>query len=242
MLVLGLSYKADIDDDRESPSYEIIELLRERGAEVAYCDPYFPAARAGAARPGAGVGPLHRRGVRPLRLRGGVDGPPGVRRPRPVPPAQAGGRHAQRGPVRMGAAADQGLTGYRGRPTRADACSRHCSRSARLPGEVLGLFGPDTPRRPGEPIHPRGGLVADDPAMMVWWTSAVFLIAVATATVLPLSSAQKRASMAMLEAIPEAANCLRSRRSMRMLVRRRLERSALARRSSARLEMTMRSS
>ncbi|HZJ03201.1 MAG TPA: nucleotide sugar dehydrogenase, partial [Thermoleophilia bacterium] len=43
MLVLGLSYKPDIDDDRESPSYEIIELLRERGAEVSYCDPHIPA-------------------------------------------------------------------------------------------------------------------------------------------------------------------------------------------------------
>ncbi|MHB0971433.1 MAG: nucleotide sugar dehydrogenase [Thermoanaerobaculia bacterium] len=40
--VLGLSYKADIDDDRESPSYEIIELLMEKGAEVSYCDPYIP--------------------------------------------------------------------------------------------------------------------------------------------------------------------------------------------------------
>lgn len=47
VLVLGLAYKPDIDDDRESPSYEMIELLRERGAEVAYCDPYFPRARAG---------------------------------------------------------------------------------------------------------------------------------------------------------------------------------------------------
>ncbi|NLT34812.1 MAG: nucleotide sugar dehydrogenase [Gaiellales bacterium] len=47
VLVLGLSYKDDIDDDRESPSYEIIELLREHGAQVAYCDPYFPEARAG---------------------------------------------------------------------------------------------------------------------------------------------------------------------------------------------------
>ena len=43
--VLGLAYKADIDDDRESPSYEIIELLQEKGAEVSYCDPFFPAAR-----------------------------------------------------------------------------------------------------------------------------------------------------------------------------------------------------
>ena len=44
VLVLGLSYKPNIDDDRESPSYEIIELLRERGAEVAYCDPHVPVA------------------------------------------------------------------------------------------------------------------------------------------------------------------------------------------------------
>jgi UDP-N-acetyl-D-glucosamine dehydrogenase len=44
-LVLGLSYKANIDDDRESPSYEIIELLREQGAVVEYCDPFFPVAR-----------------------------------------------------------------------------------------------------------------------------------------------------------------------------------------------------
>jgi UDP-N-acetyl-D-glucosamine dehydrogenase len=43
--VLGLAYKANIDDDRESPSYEIIELLRESGALVEYCDPFFPVAR-----------------------------------------------------------------------------------------------------------------------------------------------------------------------------------------------------
>ncbi len=42
VLVLGLSYKANIDDDRESPSYEILELLHEAGAEIAYCDPFFP--------------------------------------------------------------------------------------------------------------------------------------------------------------------------------------------------------
>jgi len=42
ILVLGLAYKRDIDDLRESPSLTIIELLRERGAKVAYNDPYFP--------------------------------------------------------------------------------------------------------------------------------------------------------------------------------------------------------
>ncbi|GEJ57623.1 nucleotide sugar dehydrogenase [Anaeromyxobacter diazotrophicus] len=42
VLVLGLSYKANIDDDRESPSYEILELLQEAGAQIAYCDPFFP--------------------------------------------------------------------------------------------------------------------------------------------------------------------------------------------------------
>jgi len=47
VLVLGLSYKPNIDDDRESPSFELIELLRERGAEVAYCDPYIPVAKRG---------------------------------------------------------------------------------------------------------------------------------------------------------------------------------------------------
>jgi UDP-N-acetyl-D-glucosamine dehydrogenase len=47
LLVLGLSYKANIDDDRESPSYEIIELLQEAGARVDYCDPHFPEARKG---------------------------------------------------------------------------------------------------------------------------------------------------------------------------------------------------
>ncbi|HRX86617.1 MAG TPA: nucleotide sugar dehydrogenase [Phycisphaerae bacterium] len=41
VLVLGLAYKKDVDDLRESPSIEIIELLRERGAKVAYNDPFF---------------------------------------------------------------------------------------------------------------------------------------------------------------------------------------------------------
>jgi UDP-N-acetyl-D-glucosamine dehydrogenase len=42
VLVLGVAYKKDIDDLRESPSLTIIELLRKAGAEVSYHDPYFP--------------------------------------------------------------------------------------------------------------------------------------------------------------------------------------------------------
>ena len=42
VLVLGLAYKKDIDDLRESPSLTLIELLRRKGAKVDYNDPYFP--------------------------------------------------------------------------------------------------------------------------------------------------------------------------------------------------------
>jgi UDP-N-acetyl-D-glucosamine dehydrogenase len=42
VLVLGVAYKRDIDDLRESPSLTIIELLQKRGAQVEYNDPYFP--------------------------------------------------------------------------------------------------------------------------------------------------------------------------------------------------------
>jgi UDP-N-acetyl-D-glucosamine dehydrogenase len=41
VLVLGVSYKKDVDDLRESPSLKIIKLLQERGASVDYNDPYF---------------------------------------------------------------------------------------------------------------------------------------------------------------------------------------------------------
>jgi len=42
ILVLGVAYKKDIDDLRESPSLTIIELLQKEGAQVSYNDPYFP--------------------------------------------------------------------------------------------------------------------------------------------------------------------------------------------------------
>lgn len=43
VLILGVTYKPDVDDVRESPAIDILELLRQRGAEVAYHDPYVPA-------------------------------------------------------------------------------------------------------------------------------------------------------------------------------------------------------
>ena len=44
VLLVGLAYKKNVDDLRESPSLELLKLLRERGAEVDYYDPYFPTA------------------------------------------------------------------------------------------------------------------------------------------------------------------------------------------------------
>ena len=43
VLILGVSYKADLGDMRESPALKLIELLRKDGAEVAYHDPHVPA-------------------------------------------------------------------------------------------------------------------------------------------------------------------------------------------------------
>jgi UDP-N-acetyl-D-glucosamine dehydrogenase len=45
VLLLGLAYKADVDDDRESPSYVLMNLLQQRGATVAYYDPFVPVIR-----------------------------------------------------------------------------------------------------------------------------------------------------------------------------------------------------
>ncbi|MDI6692636.1 MAG: nucleotide sugar dehydrogenase [Anaerosomatales bacterium] len=42
VLVVGVAYKADIDDMRESPAIKVIELLRAKGADVVYHDPYVP--------------------------------------------------------------------------------------------------------------------------------------------------------------------------------------------------------
>jgi UDP-N-acetyl-D-glucosamine dehydrogenase len=45
VLVLGLAYKAEVDDDRESPSYRLMDFLTANGATVAYHDPYVPVIR-----------------------------------------------------------------------------------------------------------------------------------------------------------------------------------------------------
>jgi UDP-N-acetyl-D-glucosamine dehydrogenase len=45
ILVLGLAYKENVDDDRESPSYNLMEMLKTRGAVVDYYDPFIPVIR-----------------------------------------------------------------------------------------------------------------------------------------------------------------------------------------------------
>jgi UDP-N-acetyl-D-glucosamine dehydrogenase len=45
ILLLGLAYKADVDDLRESPTFILMDLLKQRGAQVAYYDPHIPIIR-----------------------------------------------------------------------------------------------------------------------------------------------------------------------------------------------------
>jgi UDP-N-acetyl-D-glucosamine dehydrogenase len=47
ILILGVAYKQDVGDTRESPSLRLLELLREAGAEVSYHDPHVPSLRDG---------------------------------------------------------------------------------------------------------------------------------------------------------------------------------------------------
>jgi UDP-N-acetyl-D-glucosamine dehydrogenase len=51
VLVIGLAYKPNVDDERESPSYRIMELLKERGCEVGFYDPHVPFIRPTRAHP-----------------------------------------------------------------------------------------------------------------------------------------------------------------------------------------------
>ena len=59
--VLGVAYKRNIDDVRESPALDIILLLEKRGARVTYSDPYVPAIRLD------GVSWIRRNSCRPRR-------------------------------------------------------------------------------------------------------------------------------------------------------------------------------
>lgn len=45
VLILGVAYKKNVDDDRESPSYKLMELLVAKGALVEYNDPHIPSLR-----------------------------------------------------------------------------------------------------------------------------------------------------------------------------------------------------
>ena len=47
VLVVGVAYKADVADVRESPALDIIQLLRDAGAEITYHDPYVPSLNVG---------------------------------------------------------------------------------------------------------------------------------------------------------------------------------------------------
>ncbi|MCA9130795.1 MAG: nucleotide sugar dehydrogenase, partial [Planctomycetales bacterium] len=40
--IFGVAYKKDVDDPRESPSFKLMELLGQRGADLSYCDPHIP--------------------------------------------------------------------------------------------------------------------------------------------------------------------------------------------------------
>jgi len=42
VLVLGIAYKKDIDDDRESPSLKLLDILKKQGARLRYNDPHIP--------------------------------------------------------------------------------------------------------------------------------------------------------------------------------------------------------
>ncbi|TYO93237.1 UDP-N-acetyl-D-glucosamine dehydrogenase [Desulfallas thermosapovorans DSM 6562] len=52
ILIMGIAYKKDVDDQRESPALKIIQLLNERGAVVSYHDPHVPRSGGHRAYPG----------------------------------------------------------------------------------------------------------------------------------------------------------------------------------------------
>ena len=101
VLVLGVAYKRDIDDIRESPALDIIRLLEDQGARVTYHDPHVPDVRGGRAR--VSLGAADARDGRGSRLRHDRHRPHGGGLPDDPASRQAGGRHPQRN-------AERGLT------------------------------------------------------------------------------------------------------------------------------------
>ena len=99
ILILGVSYKAGVGDMRESPALKIIELLRERGGDIAYHDPHVPELRR--ARPAQHRA---RRGARRRRPRRDRHRAP-VGRPRPRGRAGAAGAGSARHDAAPGRAA-----------------------------------------------------------------------------------------------------------------------------------------
>ena len=87
ILLLGVTYKADVADTRESPSLEVLRQLAHRGADVRYCDPHIPALELDE-QPYASVA-VDRRGGRRCRLRRHAHRAPRVPRRPPL-----GGRAA----------------------------------------------------------------------------------------------------------------------------------------------------
>ena len=71
ILLLGVAYKKDVDDLRESPSLKLLELLTARGAKLDYNDPYFPALAQDAPLRffEYAIGGAHSRGLGLVRLR-----------------------------------------------------------------------------------------------------------------------------------------------------------------------------
>ncbi|MGC8744683.1 MAG: nucleotide sugar dehydrogenase [Verrucomicrobiia bacterium] len=51
ILIIGIAYKADVDDDRESPSYHLMDLIANMGGKIEYYDPYVPVIKPGREHP-----------------------------------------------------------------------------------------------------------------------------------------------------------------------------------------------
>ena len=75
VLVLGIAYKKNVDDMRESPSLELIKLLKEKGAKVKYNDPHIAARHQPAQKVQDALNPAYRKALEGTRLRPDSDRP-----------------------------------------------------------------------------------------------------------------------------------------------------------------------